>query len=78
MSNFMKIRQVEADFFHVDRRSHMRKLRVAFRNFANAPKKHSEQRLSCLLLVALLYYVGAVMECLSVAHIRHMSHLVQL
>jgi IS5 family transposase len=38
----MKIRQVGAELFHADRqtdgRTEMTKLRVAFRNFANAPK----------------------------------------
>jgi len=33
--NFMKIRPVWADFFHEDGRTHMTKLIVAFRNFAN-------------------------------------------
>jgi uncharacterized protein (DUF1330 family) len=44
----MKIRAVGAEFFHADgqadrrigRRTDMRKLIVAFRNFANAPKIH--------------------------------------
>ena len=35
ISNFIEIRPVGAELFHVDR--HM-KLIVAFRNFANAPK----------------------------------------
>jgi hypothetical protein len=34
----MKRRQMGADFFHADRRTDMTKLTVAFRNFANAPK----------------------------------------
>jgi len=42
MSNFMKIRPVGADLFHMDgrkdRRTYMKKLTVPFRNFANAPK----------------------------------------
>ena len=37
ISNFMKIRQVGAKLFHEDGRTHMTKLTVAFRNFANAP-----------------------------------------
>jgi hypothetical protein len=36
----MKIRLVGAEFIHADRRTDM-KLIVVFRNFANAPKKHS-------------------------------------
>jgi len=35
----MKIRPVGAELFHVDRQNDMTKLIVAFRNFANAPKK---------------------------------------
>jgi flagellar basal body rod protein FlgG len=36
--NFMKIRPVRAELFHVDGRTDMTKLIVAFRNFANASK----------------------------------------
>ena len=35
----MKIRQVRAELFHVDGQTDMKKLTVALRNFANAPKK---------------------------------------
>ena len=38
ISNFMKILLVGAELFHVDRRTDMTKLIIAFRNFANAPK----------------------------------------
>ena len=38
MSNFMKIRPVEAEFFHADGQTDMTKLIVAFRNSAKAPK----------------------------------------
>jgi hypothetical protein len=38
ISNFMKIRPMGGESFHSDRRTDMTKLRVAFRNFANAPK----------------------------------------
>jgi len=49
ISNFMKIRPVGAELFHADgrkdrqktRRTHMTKLTVAFRNFANAPKRNA-------------------------------------
>ena len=34
----MKIRPVGAKLFHADGRTDMKKLTVAFRNFANAPK----------------------------------------
>jgi len=37
--NFVKIRQVGAEFFHADRRTDMTKPTDAFRNFANAPNK---------------------------------------
>jgi len=35
----MKIRPVEAELFHADVQTDMSKLIVAFRKFANAPKK---------------------------------------
>jgi hypothetical protein len=35
----MKIRPVGAELFHADGQTDMTKLMVAFRNFANAPKK---------------------------------------
>jgi len=38
-TNFMKIRPVGAELFRADGRTDMTKLIVAFRNFANAPKK---------------------------------------
>ena len=37
--NFMEISPVGAELFHADRRTDMKKLLVAFRNFANAPNK---------------------------------------
>ena len=39
ISNLIKIRPVEGDVFHADRRKDIMKLTVAFRNFVNAPKK---------------------------------------
>jgi hypothetical protein len=36
----MKIPSVAAELFHVDRRTDMTKLLVAFRNFANAPTNY--------------------------------------
>jgi hypothetical protein len=62
MSNFMKIRPVEADLFHAYRRTDIRNLIVAFRVFAIAPKTHSEQRLPYLLLVALMQDVVSIKE----------------
>jgi hypothetical protein len=38
MSNFMKTRPIGAESFHVDGRTDMAKLIVAFRNSANAPQ----------------------------------------
>jgi len=34
----MKIRPIGAEFFHMDGRTHTTKLKVAFRNFANASR----------------------------------------
>jgi len=39
ISNFMKIRPVGAELLHVDRRTDMTKLIVAFLKFGNAPKQ---------------------------------------
>ena len=39
ISSNMKILLVGAELFHTDGRTHMTRLMVAFRNFANAPKK---------------------------------------
>jgi hypothetical protein len=38
VSNFMKIRPVEAELFHADRRTDTTKLIIAYSNFANALK----------------------------------------
>jgi hypothetical protein len=70
----MKIRPVEADFFHADRGTNMRELIAAFRNFANAPKTHSEQRI-CLSLVALLQDVVAIKERQMVISSTHTAHI---
>ena len=48
----MKIRPVEAELFHADRRTDMTKPIVAFRNFANAHKngtKHSTPHYNILI-----------------------------
>jgi hypothetical protein len=39
VSNFTKIRSVGAELFHTDGQTDKMKLTVAFRNFANAPKR---------------------------------------
>ena len=41
--NFMKIRSVRAELFHVDRQTDMTKLIAMFYNFANAPKNHCHE-----------------------------------
>ena len=40
ISSSIKIGPVGAKLFHADRQTDVTKLIVAFRNFANAPKKH--------------------------------------
>jgi len=40
MSHLMKIRPVGAELFHADGQTDMRKLLVAFHNFANTPNKN--------------------------------------
>jgi hypothetical protein len=47
ISNFTKILQVGADLFHAGRRTdrHMTRLIVAFRNFANEPKKDRKMKM---------------------------------
>ena len=46
ISNFIRIRPIRAELFHAggqkDRRTVLTKLIVAFRDFANAPKKKEE------------------------------------
>jgi len=36
----MEIRPMGAELFHADRRTDMTKLKIAFRNIANAPKNY--------------------------------------
>jgi hypothetical protein len=53
----MKIRKVGAELFHAggradgrtDRQTHMTKLTVVFRNFANAPKNNNTHQITFLL-----------------------------
>jgi hypothetical protein len=40
ISNYMKIRPLGAELFHAGRRTAITKLRISFRNLANAPKMH--------------------------------------
>jgi len=49
----MKIRPVEAELFHEDRRTDMKKLIVALLNLANAPKRSGEKNTmrSCIVHV---------------------------
>jgi hypothetical protein len=55
----MKIRQVGAELFHMDgrtdRQTHMTKLTVAFRNFANAPKNNNALQITFLLCLTKWY-----------------------
>jgi len=43
----MKIRPVGAESFHADRQTDMTKLTIAFRKFANAPKKKKPVLFTC-------------------------------
>jgi hypothetical protein len=51
ISNFMKIRPVRAELFYVDGRTDKKKLIVAFRNFANAPKNELERTSKAVTIV---------------------------
>jgi hypothetical protein len=48
MSNFMKIRPVETEFFHEDSSTDVRKTTDDWRNFAKAPKKGVERMFMCV------------------------------
>jgi hypothetical protein len=50
----MKIRPVGAELFHAEGRTDI-KLRVAFRNFANAPKKQNYNAISFVMYFLLFY-----------------------
>jgi len=50
MSNFIKIRPMEAEKFHADRRTGMTKLKVSFRNFPNAPENEYDFSFSLSIL----------------------------
>ena len=43
VSNFIIIRPVEVELFHVDRQTDMTNLIVAFRNFAKSPKMRPKE-----------------------------------
>ena len=43
ISNFMKIRQVGAELFHVDRQTDITKLIVAFRRFVKSPENKTDE-----------------------------------
>ena len=51
----MKIRPVGAEFFPEDGRTDVTKLIVAFRNFANAPKKSSSYVCVCMYIYIYIY-----------------------
>jgi hypothetical protein len=52
ISNFTKIRPVEAELFHADGRTDMTKLIVAFPYFANAPKTAPYSTVALFIAVA--------------------------
>ena len=56
----MKIRTLKAELFRADRRTDLTKLRVAFRNFANAPK--NEQMLSLGTISGWVLWVQSELE----------------
>ena len=51
-TNFVKMLPVEAELFYVDSQTDMTNLSVAFRNFANAPKKNDIDRLCTVVFVS--------------------------
>ena len=77
--NFMKIRPVATVLFHLDRRTDMTKLIVAFRNFAKAPKyvlsflqsyysfSHSQETAWFAAVLLPLYAIFAGWHCHSCA-----------
>jgi hypothetical protein len=64
ISNFTKIRPVEAELFHVDGQTEgetdMTKLTVAFCNFANAPKNGQKFPNTSLHTVNKFYYTQPI------------------
>ena len=56
----MKILQVGTQLFHVDRRTDMTKLIVAFRNFANGPSKTDAT--SKLAFISVAFIVSSLSE----------------
>ena len=46
ISKFMKIRPVGAELFHADGQTDVAKVIVTFRNFANAPRNDSSNRIN--------------------------------
>jgi len=70
ISNFMNIRAVGGELFHTDGRTDMTKLTVAFRNFANLPKKKQDDwggrvsRANPVFLHSITYITGQVARIL--------------
>jgi hypothetical protein len=54
----MKIRSVEGELFHADRKTDMTKLIVAFRNLANVPEYHSFTAAYCIFVFSMKEGVG--------------------
>jgi hypothetical protein len=69
ISNFRKILLVGVELFHVDGRTDMTKLAVAFRNFANANKKHPnfETEYFQLCITTLWLYVTNEQICIVIS-----------
>jgi len=70
----MKIHHVGAELFHADRQTDTPNLRVAFRNFVNAPK-HRKTLASCYLkgahrLLSLIFSKVFYLTTLSIAENR--------
>ena len=52
----MKMRPVEAKLLHADGRTDMRKLIVAFRNFANVPKHRTAVNQACQVNISACHF----------------------
>ena len=62
MSNFMKIRPMDAQLFHVDRRTDMTQL-VAFSNFVKAPIKDTlRQNRNNISIIQILHFSDSLIK----------------
>jgi len=69
MSNFMKIRPVGTELFHVDGRTDMTKLMVAFHNCVNEPK----EKKPILIQVTLLLLSMVISMRYSIQNVQNMT-----